>query len=414
VTAGGGVDATAVLATLGELGVFIVVALVIGLLLVPRLVDFVASFKSNEMLLVTVLGLCFGFSLVVVKMGYSIALGAFLIGAVVAEARHLAVVEHIVEPVRDLFSAVFFVSVGLMLDPKVLVEYSVPIAVITLAVVFGKVVSCGLGAFFAGNDGRTSMKVGMTIAQIGEFSFIIAALGTTRQVTSDFLYPIAVAVSAVTTLLTPYLIRSSDTVASAIERAAPASLVRLMSTYGDWLRGLQFQGDRAAVLKMVRRILVHVSINATIVVALFLSGSYLAGVGAGRLPARLATTTLRNTVLWSAALLLSLPFLIAIYRKVDALSLLLAEVAVAERGHRARSVAVRRLVSRVIPLASLAALALLLAALSATILPPFEVLIFVVVIAVLLTVVFRQSFIRLHARLQVALVSSMAGDAKGH
>ena len=110
----------------------------------------------------------------------------------------------------------------------------------------------------------------------------------------------------------------------------------------------------------------------------------------------------------------SVPFLIAIYRKVDALSLLLAEVAVSDRGARARSAAVRRLVSRVIPLASLAALALLLAALSATILPPFEVLIFVVVIAVLLTAVFRQSFIRLHARLQVALVSSMAGDGKGH
>jgi CPA2 family monovalent cation:H+ antiporter-2 len=407
-SAGGVVEAAEVATTVGKLGVFIVASLVIGLLTVPRLIDYVARFKSNEMLLIAVLGLCFGFSLVVVKMGYSIALGAFLVGAVVAEARQLQAIERMIEPVRDLFSAVFFVSVGLLLDPKVLLEHAGPIAVITVAVVFGKVLSCGLGAFLAGNDGRTSMKVGMGLAQIGEFSFIIASLGMTRQVTSEFLYPIAVAVSALTTLLTPYLIRSAEGVADAIERSAPPKVVRLMSVYADWLRSLKLEGNRAAVAKMIRRILVHVGVNTTLVVALFLTGSYLARVGSDRLPWGLSTAALRNTIVWSAALVLSLPFLVAIYRKLDALSLLLAEIGIPDREGSARPAAVRRLVSRVIPLASLAGLGLLLTALSATILPPFEVLCVVLVLTVLLVAVFRRSIIRLHARLQVALLSSMS------
>src|SRR6185295_14953172 len=156
-------------------------------------------FHSHEMLVITVLGLCFGFCLIVVRFEYSIALGAFLIGAVMAESRQLHTIERLIEPLRDMFSAIFFVTIGLMLDPKVLVRYFVPIAVITVAVVIGKVLTCSLGTFLAGNDGRTSLRVGMGLAQIGEFSFIIASLGLTLKVTSGFLYPIAVAVSVVTT-----------------------------------------------------------------------------------------------------------------------------------------------------------------------------------------------------------------------
>jgi len=160
---------------------------------VPRLIAYVARFKSNEMLIITVLGLCFGVSLLAVKLGYSVALGAFLIGAVIAEAREIHRVENLVEPVRDMFSAIFFVTIGLMIDPKVLMEHWLPILVITLVVVLGKVLACSFGVFVGGNDSRTALRVGMCLAQIGEFSFVIASLGMTLKVTSDFLYPIAVA-----------------------------------------------------------------------------------------------------------------------------------------------------------------------------------------------------------------------------
>ncbi len=206
----GSVETGEVFSTVGKLSLFMIVALVVGILLVPRLLAYVAKFESNEMLLVTVLGLCFGFCLLVVKLEYSMVLGAFLIGAIMAESRQLVQIERLIEPVRDMFSAIFFVAIGLLIDPKILVEYAWPIALITVAVVLGKMFSCGMGAFIAGNDGRTSLRVGMGLSQIGEFSFIIAALGMTLKVTSDFLYPVAVAVSAITTLLTPYLIRAAD------------------------------------------------------------------------------------------------------------------------------------------------------------------------------------------------------------
>src|SRR5690606_1106957 len=204
------VSSGAVCSTVGTGSLFMIVALVVGILLVPRLLAYVAQFESNEMLLITVLGLCFGFCLLVVKLEYSMVLGAFLIGAIMAESRQLPQIERLIEPVRDMFSAIFFVAIGLLIDPAVLVAYWVPILVITVAVVFGKILSCSLGAFIAGNDGRTSLRVGMGLSQIGEFSFIIASLGMTLQVTSDFLYPVAVAVSAITTLTTPYLIRAAD------------------------------------------------------------------------------------------------------------------------------------------------------------------------------------------------------------
>lgn len=141
----GTVSSGEVFSTVGKLSLFMIVALVIGILLVPRLLAYVAKFESNEMLLITVLGLCFGFCLLVVKLEYSMVLGAFLIGAIMAESRQLLKIERLIEPVRDLFSAIFFVAIGLMIDPQVLIDYAWPIVVITLAVVLGKMLSCGMG-----------------------------------------------------------------------------------------------------------------------------------------------------------------------------------------------------------------------------------------------------------------------------
>src|SRR5438046_192942 len=193
------------------------------------------------MLLITVLGLCFGCSLLAVKLGYSVALGAFVIGAVVAEAREIHRIEILTEPIRDMFSAVFFVAIGLLIDPKLLLQYWLPVTVITLVVVLGQGLSCAFGTFIAGNDTRTSLRVGMGLAQIGEFSFIIAALGLSLKVTSEFLYPIAVAVSAITTLLTPYLIKSADALVNWFHRAAPAPLAGYLELYTQWVAQLSKQ-----------------------------------------------------------------------------------------------------------------------------------------------------------------------------
>ena len=146
--------------TVLKLASFLVTLLLVGLIIVPRLLDYVAKFKSNEMLLVSVLGLCFGVSLLAVKLNYSVALGAFLIGAIIAEARQIHRIEALLEPVRDMFSAVFFVSIGLLINPALIWEHAVPIVIITAVVVVGQAVTCSFGTFVAGNDMRTSLRVG--------------------------------------------------------------------------------------------------------------------------------------------------------------------------------------------------------------------------------------------------------------
>ncbi|TFF43224.1 cation:proton antiporter [Pseudomonas sp. RIT623] len=410
----GTVSSGEVFSTVGKLSLFMIVALVVGILLVPRLLAYVAKFESNEMLLITVLGLCFGFCLLVVKLEYSMVLGAFLIGAIMAESRQLLKIERLIEPVRDLFSAIFFVAIGLMIDPSILLEYAWPIVVITLAVVLGKMLSCGLGAFIAGNDGRTSLRVGMGLSQIGEFSFIIAALGMTLQVTSDFLYPVAVAVSAITTLLTPYLIRAADPLSLRLGKVVPSRLARVLSLYGEWLRSIQPQGEGAMLAAMIRRILLQVGVNLALVIAIFFSGGYFAGRIGAWLSEWVVDAGQQKALIWGAALLLSLPFLIAAYRKLKALSMLLAEMGVKPEMAGRHTQRVRRVIAEVIPLLSLLVIFLLLSALSASILPTSELLLVIAVVAAVVVALLWRWLIRVHTRMQVALLETLENNREPH
>ena len=411
----GTVETGQVFATVGKLSLFMIVALVIGIILVPRILAYVAKFESNEMLLVAVLGMCFGFCLLVVKLEYSMVLGAFLIGAIMAESRQLAQIERLVEPVRDMFSAIFFVAIGLLLDPNVLVEYAWPIAVITVAVIVGKVVSCSVGSFIAGNDGRTSLRVGMGLSQIGEFSFIIATLGMTLQVTSDFLYPVAVAVSVITTLTTPYLIRSADPLAVSLGKLMPQGVSRVFSLYGEWLRSIQPQGQGAILAGMIRKIVLQVLVNLAFVVAIFLGIAFFAAQIGAWLATWIDQENLRKALIWGAALLLALPCLIAAYRKIKALSMLLAEMGVRQEKAGRHTARVRKVISEVIPLLSLVGIMLLLTALSSSILPSNDMLLLVGVVAAGVVALLWRWFIRVHTRLQIALFETLdKPDTPGH
>ena len=403
----GTVSSGEVFSTVGKLSLFMIVALVIGILLVPRVLAYVATFESNEMLLITVLGLCFGFCLLVVKLEYSMVLGAFLIGAIMAESRQLIKIERLIEPVRDMFSAIFFVAIGLMIDPQILLQYAWPIVVITVAVVLGKMVSCGLGAFIAGNDGRTSLRVGMGLSQIGEFSFIIAALGMTLQVTSDFLYPVAVAVSVITTLLTPYLIRSADPLSLKIAAVMPKRMSRVFGMYGEWLRNIQPQGEGAILASMIRKIILQVGVNLALVIAIFFTGSFFAARIGGYLQGWISDPSWQKALIWGGALLLSLPFLIAAYRKLKALSMLLAEMSVKPEMAGRHTQRVRRVIAELIPILSLLVIFLLLAALSASILPTNKLLVLIAVVAAAVAALLWRWFIRVHTRMQVALLETL-------
>ena len=407
----GSLQAGEVGATLGHLGLFLVGTLVIGLLVVPRLLRYISRFQNEEVLLVASLGICFGGALLATKFGYSVALGAFLAGMIVAESRENAQIEKLTTPVRDMFSAVFFVAIGMLIDPKLLAQYWVPIAVVTVGVVVGKIVACSTGAFLAGNDRRTSLRVGMGIAQIGEFSFIIAQLGLTFKVTSDFLYPIVVAVSAITTLLTPFLITNSDAVANGFERVAPKRLLTAMDLYQRWIGGLGSSTGtdprKKAVRTIVRRLLLQLGLDLTLVLALFVSAAALVG-HAPWLDGLPEWTGGQGGVLWLIATLLALPMLAHAFGRLRALSTVVAEVGVKNFASREHMPRVRAVVSLVIMGLGVALTSTLVLLVSITLLPPWPVLAGVVAVLAIATYFMWRNFSRLYGRAEEALSTTLA------
>lgn len=404
----GGLSLDEVGATVGKLLIFLCAALVGGLLAVPPFLAYVARFKSNEMLVITVLGFCFGFALLAAKLGYSVALGAFIIGAVIAEAREIGRIESLTEPIRDMFSAIFFVTIGLLIDPRMLLAHWLPILVLTLVVIAGKIAACSFGAFVGGNDRRTSLRVGMSLAQIGEFSFIIAALGLSLKVTSDFLYPIAVAVSALTALATPYLIQSTDRWVNGFDRWAPRPLTTYLDLYTGWIGQLGGQGDTQLPGHLARSWIAQMVLNAALIGAIFLGAASL-----GRQPpswiVSLAQGEARlKALLWLAAVLLSLPLFIATFRKLEALGLLIAETKVSPAAAGENTAAIRTIIAQVIPLAGIAALVLYGLLLTAALLPPLKVLIMMLGIVGVTGWLLRRSCIKVYSKAQLALRETLA------
>jgi CPA2 family monovalent cation:H+ antiporter-2 len=211
------------LASTLKLFYFVIFCFISGIFLIPTLLKSVRKYGSDEMLLLVSLALCFFMVKLSTLAGFSPALGAFIMGSIIAETSEVKKIEHLIKPVRDLFGAIFFVSVGMLIDPVLVMEYSWPIAVLTVVTILGKFTAIVAGGIISKRSLRHSIQAGLSLAQIGEFSFIIAALGLNLKVTSAFLYPIAVGVSVITTFITPYLISNIDTIYSTIDKVIPHS-----------------------------------------------------------------------------------------------------------------------------------------------------------------------------------------------
>ena len=261
---------TELLFALGKLGFFLVIWFVGGILLIPTFLNKVRKLMNDEMLLVVAIALCLGMVYLAAQAGFSSALGAFIMGSLLAETVMAEKIEHLIQPVKDLFAAVFFVSVGMLIDPTALIEHWVPVVAITLITILGKLITTGAGALLAGQSLKRSIQAGMSLAQIGEFSFIIATMGLTLGVTSSFLYPIAVAVSAVTTFTTPYLIKASPNFATWVAGRMPPRLLQALERYGQ-------QTERATVTSgwrvLLRAYLMNLVIWGAASIAVILLGS---------------------------------------------------------------------------------------------------------------------------------------------
>lgn len=407
VAIGGNVETGDALSVLGHLLLFVVAAILIGLLVLPRLINYVASFQNNEVLLVTVLGVCFGASLLADSLGFSVALGAFIAGAVVAESRATARIVHMVEPLRDMFAALFFVAVGLMINPMLLGKYWLPALIVAIVVIFGKTFTCGLGTFLAGHGARRGLRTGLGMAAIGEFSFVMVAIGVSYKAVNESVYPVVVAVSVICMAVSPHLLRRSDAIAHGIGRLLPRSWRGLIDGYTEWLGNLRPVSENAVLAAMFRRLLWHIAVNVSLIVTLFIIGAYINTHEHSWFTRFGIHRQTRHALIWAVALFLSLPMLIAVYRKAEALGMLLAELGIRASFAGRYTHTLRRVLSRIIPLATLLLLSLMVVALSSTILPPRGVALTLVVIGVLLSLFLWRAMVRLHARFQAAIKETL-------
>lgn len=249
-----------ILFTISKLGFFLALWFIAGIFLLPTLLKKAKSLLDEETLLILSIGLCLGMVVLATQVGFSAELGAFIMGSIIAETTSAEKVEHVTKPVKDLFGAVFFVSVGMMIDPQAIVQYGGPVLAVTLLTLFGKLFSTTLGAVISGQPLKQSVQVGMSMAQIGEFAFIVATLGLSLGVISDFLFPVAVGASAITTFTTPYLIKFSEPFYNFLERILPASLIERLNNYSSSAQDIQTESEWKVVLKSFAAVILTNSI----------------------------------------------------------------------------------------------------------------------------------------------------------
>jgi CPA2 family monovalent cation:H+ antiporter-2 len=299
----------------------------------------------------------------------------------------------------------------MMIDPKAMAQHWVPILVITIAVVIGKVFACGMGTFLAGHDTRTSLRVGMGLSQIGEFSFIIAQLGLTLRVTSDYLYPIAVTVSAITTLLTPYLIQASDPLVGILERRSRGGLVSFLDSYGRWLRGMSDgrRGDRT-VRKLLRKWAFQIALNIALVSGLFIGCAWLSRTAERHFRTSPANAAGPRAVIWLTTMLIALPLLVATFRKARAVAMVIAEASIPRSVGGGQTKVLRAVMSNTILLAVSTAVVLWMLLLSSPVLPPWRVLVILAIVIVIVSVVSWNRLIRVYASAQISLQQTLTSE----
>lgn len=262
-----GVD---MLGSIAKLLFFLILWFVVGIYVIPGFLKRCRKLMSEETLLIVSLGLCFGMVVMAANTGFSAAFGAFIMGSILAETVEAESIERLVKPVKNLFGAIFFVSVGMMVDPNMIIEYAGPIVVITLAVVVGQSLFGTLGVLLAGRPLKTAMQCGFSLTQIGEFAFIIASLGLSLNVTSHFLYPIVVAVSVITTFLTPYMIRAAEPASNFVDSHLPAKWRKFLNRYASGSQTMNHENLwKKLLVALVRFTLVYSIVSVAIIALAF-------------------------------------------------------------------------------------------------------------------------------------------------
>ena len=265
---GANISGGQMLGSVVRIGFFLILWFVVGIFAIPWLLRSSRKLINSETLLIVSLGLCCAMAVISTKVGFSSAFGAFVMGSILAETVEAEKIIKLVEPVKNLFGAVFFVSVGMLVDPKILIDYSVPILALVLTILIGQAVFGSFAFLISGQSLKSAMQCGFSMAQIGEFSFIIASLGLSLGVIGDFLYPVVVAVSVITTFLTPYMIRLSTPTYSRLEKHLPKNIIHMLNDLALNRPSSAPQGNWRSLIMQLLRITVIYSILSVAVIAL--------------------------------------------------------------------------------------------------------------------------------------------------
>lgn len=364
----GAVDFAAMAVSMGGLLLFLIGVLVLGILVVPEVMNRVARLKDDEALLLTILAFCFLVSFIALQLDFSLALGAFLIGVVAAESDALKQIYEQCVPLRTVFSAIFFVTIGLLVDPMQMLTYWQAIVGLSVVVILFKTVNCTVGAFLTGLDFKNALQIGIGLAQIGEFAYLVALIAVTAGVAGKGLYPIAVGVSVLTTLLNPFLMRASDPIADWAVRRMPTRLREGLDTYGDWVQRFLHTRTSGETMRALRFNLSLVVLQFMLVAVFFVAAAMLAKIDYTRLSPLLEAN--KRTWLWGLACLAAVPNAVILFFRARAFGAVIADTLV--RGHTAQSrwvVSLRRGFGLLFIVGTLAAFFVEVALLSGSIMP---------------------------------------------
>ena len=359
--------------TIVRLVAVLLALMVVGLWIVPRLVRFVARLERNEILLVVAIGICFSTAVLAHSIGYSVALGAFIAGSLISESGEVQRVGRLVEPIRDMFAAIFFVSVGMTIEPAMVKGHWPVMLGLALLVIAGKFGAVSLATFLTGAGTQTAVRSGMSMAQVGEFSFIMAGLGLTIGAVQASFYAIVVVVSAVTTLTTPWLIRFADPAAAWIDRHLPRSLQTFAALYGTWFETLRTGTEGPGDAALLNRALRGLAIDAFVVGAFCIGAAVASDSLSEWIEAYTGIVRFGSrAVVVAGAVLLSLPFMRGIVRTGRVLGQILARRAFPdpEPGTLDRAAAPRRALVVVTQLTTMVVVGAPMVAITQPFLPP--------------------------------------------
>lgn len=364
----GTVQAETAAHSLGGLLLFLTGVTVFGLLLVPRLLNRVARLKDDESLLLTMLGCCFLVSFVAAKLDFSLALGAFLVGVMGAESEPLKRIYQQCLPLRTMFSAIFFVTIGLLIDPSQMLTHWQAILGLTLVVVVGKSVNCTLGSLLTGQDLKNALQTGIGLAQTGEFAYLVALIGLTMKAVDSSVYQIAVGVSVLTTLLNPFLLRASEPFSDWVERRLPARCGGCLETYASWAERFLHSSAPSDTVRAIRFNLALVLLQLALVAVIYIAAGMLARLDFTRFAPVVEAN--KRTLLWGAASLLTVPNAIFLFFRARSLGGAVADAVIPSKVSATQwALSFRRMTRLLFAVSGIAALFFESAMLSGSVMP---------------------------------------------